>query len=132
MIIPVSSISSLLRTRASQFFGMNQEPSTQAGRGTRIGLFVAGASLVAVGLLIVLISSLFLVLAVPVFLFGAYNLVSSRRRVLSLSRSNLLSLSGHLCAALVLYVLFTRILWVTYATDSIIGSYMGVLKVLPY
>src|SRR6267143_1601311 len=130
MIIPVSRISHLLRTRASRFFGLNQEPSAKAGSGTRIGLFVSGAFLVAVGLLIILISSLFLVLAIPVFLFGAYNLVNSRRKILSLSRSNLLSLSGHLCATLVLYLLFTRILWVTYMTDSIVGSYMGVLKVL--
>src|SRR5712691_4212979 len=130
MIIPVSRISHLLRRRASQFFGLNQEPSTQAGRATRIGLSLSGVFLVAVGLLIVLISSLFVVLAIPVFLFGAYNLVNSRKKMLSLSRSNLLSLSGHLCATLVLYVLFTRILWVTYMTDSIVGSYMGVLKVL--
>jgi len=130
MIIPVSRISHLLRTRAGQFLGMNQEPSTHAGRGTRIGLFVSGAFLVAVGLLIVIISSLFVVLAIPVLLFGAYNLVSSRRKLLSLNKSNLFSLTGHLCATLVLYILFTRILWVTYMTDSIVGSYMGVLKVL--
>src|SRR5438309_11502710 len=130
MIIPVGRISHLLRTRASQFFGLNQETSAQAGSGTRIGLFISGAFLVAVGLLIVLISSLLVVLAIPLFLFGAYNLVNSRRKILSLSRSNLLSLSGHLCATVVLYLLFTRILWVTYMTDSIVGSYMGVLKVL--
>ncbi|HWY27640.1 MAG TPA: hypothetical protein VNW25_00120, partial [Candidatus Sulfotelmatobacter sp.] len=132
MIIPVSRVSHLIRTCATQFFGLNHEPSAQAGRGTRIGLFVSGAFLVSVGLLIVLISSLFVVLALPVFLFGAYILANSRRKMLSLSRSNLLSLSGHLCAALVLYVLFTRILWVTYATDSIVGSYMGILKVLAF
>jgi uncharacterized membrane protein len=111
---------------------MNQDTSTTAGRGTRIGLFVSGAFLVSVGLLIVLVSSLFVVLAVPIFLFGAYNIVNSRRKLLSLSRSNLLALSGHLCAALVLYVLFTRVLWVTYMTDSIVGSYMGVLKILAF
>src|SRR5205807_5299310 len=58
--------------------------------------------------------------------------LNSRRKQLSLSRSNLLSLSGHLCATVVLYLLFTRILWVTYMTDSIVGSYMGVLKVLAF
>src|SRR6266446_261448 len=130
MIIQVRRISHLLRTRALRFLGLNQDPSTPAGRGTRIGLLISGTFLVAVGLLIVLISSLFVVLAIPVFLFGAYNLVNSRRKALSLSRSNLLSLSGHLCATIVLYLLFTRILWVTYMTDSIVGSYMGVLKVL--
>ncbi len=130
MIIPVRRISHFLGTRAGQFLGLNQDASTTAGRGARMGLFVSGAFLVSVGLLIVLVSSLFVVLAVPIFLFGAYNLVNSRRKLLFLSRSNLLSLSGHLCATLVLYVLFTRILWVTYMTDSIVGSYMGVLKVL--
>src|SRR5256712_13572033 len=130
MIIPVRRISHVLRTRAGRFLGLNQDLSTQAGRGTRIGLLVSGAFLVSVGLLIVLISSLFVVLAIPLFLFGAFNLLNSRRKQLSLSRSNLLSLSGHLCATVVLYLLFTRILWVTYMTDSIGGSYMGVLKVL--
>jgi uncharacterized membrane protein len=132
MIISVSRISHILRTRASRFLGLNQDPSTQAGRGTRIGLLVSGAFLVSVGLLIVLISSLFVVLAIPLFLFGAFNLLNSRRKQLSLSRSNLLSLSGHICATVVLYLLFTRILWVTYMTDSIVGSYMGVLKVLAF
>src|SRR5712692_457864 len=130
MIIPVRRISHFLGTSAGQFLGLNQDGSIMAGKGTRMGLFVSGAFLVSVGLLIVLVSSLLVVLAVPIFLFGAYNLVNSRKKMLSLSRSNLLSLSGHLCATLVLYVLFTRILWVTYMTDSIVGSYMGVLKVL--
>src|SRR5438552_15936370 len=130
MIIPVRRISDLLVTCAGHFLGLNQDTSTAAGRGTRIGLFVSGAFLVSVGLLIVLVSSLFVVLAIPTLLFGGYNLVNSRRKKLSLSRSNLLSLSGHLCATLVLYILLTRILWVTYMTDSIVGSYMGVLKIL--
>src|SRR3989449_2272259 len=132
MIIPVRRISHLLRTRAGRFLGLNKDPSTQAGSGTRIGLFVSGAFLVAVGVLIVLISSLLVVLAIPLLLFGAFNLLNSRREQLSLSRSNLLSLSGHLCASVVLYLLFTRVLWVTYITDSIVGSYMGVLKVLAF
>src|SRR5712692_9994847 len=132
MIIPVRRISHPLRTRAGRFLGLSQDLSAQAGRGTRIGLLISGAFLVSVGLLIVLISSLFVVLALPLFLFGAFNLLNSRRKQLSLSRSNLLSLSGHLCATIVLYLLFTRILWVTYMTDSIVGSYMGVLKVLAF
>src|SRR5438093_12591708 len=130
MIIPVRRISHFLGTRAEHFLGLNQEASTPAGTGTRIGLFVSGAFLVSVGLLIVLVSSVFVVLAIPTLLFGGYNLVNSRRKKLSLSRSNLLSLSGHLCATLVLYILLTRILWVTYMTDSVVGSYMGVLKIL--
>jgi hypothetical protein len=115
---------------AARFLGISQSASIPAGRGTRAGLLVSGAFLVAVGFLIILVSPLLVVLALPLFLFGGYNLLNSRRKLLSLSRSNLLALSGHLCATLVLYVLFTRILWVTYMTDSIVGSYMGVLKVL--
>ncbi len=132
MIIPVHRISQFLRRPIAQFLGLNQDLSTEAGRGTRIGLFVSGAFLVSVGVLIVLVSSLFVVLAIPILLFGAYNLVNAKRKSLSLSRSNLLSLSGHLCATIVLYLLFTRILWVTYMTDSIVGSYMGVLIVLAF
>src|SRR5260370_31291256 len=116
MILTHSRISNLLRTRARQFFGMNHNPSTQAGKGTRRGLFVSGALLVAVGLLIILISILFLVLAIPVFLFGAYNLGNSSRKILSLSRSNLLSLSGHLCSPLALSLFPTITLCVTYTT----------------
>src|SRR5207253_839396 len=121
-----------LSAHTARFLGLNQDLSTQAGKGTKIGLLISGAFLVSVGLLIVLISNLFVVLAIPLFLFGAFNLLNSRRKQLSLSRSNLLSLSGHLCATVVLYLLFTRILWVTYMTDSIVGSYMGVLKVLAF
>jgi hypothetical protein len=94
MIIPVRRISHFLGKRAGQFLGLNQDGSIMAGKGTRMGLFVSGAFLVSVGLLIVLVSSLLVVLAVPIFLFGAYNLVNSRKKMLSLSRSNLLSLSG--------------------------------------
>ena len=130
MIFPVIRLSQSLRTRIVQFLGLNQDLSTGAGRGTRIGLVVSGAFLISVGLLIGLISSLFVVLAIPIFLFGGYNLANARKKQLSLSRANLLSLSGHLCATVVLYLLFTRILWITYMTDSIVGSYMGVLKVL--
>ena len=132
MIIPLRRTYHLFRARAGRFLGLNQDPSIQAGSGTKIGLLVSGAYLVSVGLLIVLISSLFVVLAIPLLLFGAFNIANSRRKQLSLSRLNLLSLSGHLCATVVLYLLFTRVLWVTYMTDSIVGSYMGVLKVLAF
>jgi uncharacterized membrane protein len=132
MIIPVRRVSHPLRARAREFLGLNQDPSVQAGKGTRIGLFISGVFLVSVGLLIVLISSLFVVLAIPIVLFGVYNLINSRRKSLSLSRSNLLSFSGHLCATVVLYFLFTRILWVSYVTDGIVASYMGILKVMAF
>src|SRR5436309_2834742 len=80
MIIPVRRISDLLVTCAGHFLGLNQDTSTAARRGTRIGLFVSGAFLVSVGLLIVLVPSLFVVLALPIFLFGGYNLVTQEGR----------------------------------------------------
>jgi uncharacterized membrane protein len=98
--------------------------------GTRAGLFISGAFLAAVGLLIVLVSDLLVVLAIPLFLFAAFNLVRSRQSTLSVGGGNLLSLAGHVCATLALYLFMTRILWITYTTDSIIATYMGVLKVL--
>ncbi|HEV2119189.1 MAG TPA: hypothetical protein VGS11_03635 [Candidatus Bathyarchaeia archaeon] len=112
------------------FLGLTEGPSAGVGKGPRLGLVLSGVFLVSVGLLVILISSLFVVLAIPILLFGAYNLTNSRRKALSLGRSNLLALSGHLCATVVLYLLFTRILWVSYVTDSIVASYMGVLKVM--
>jgi hypothetical protein len=130
MLVSVLNTFKSFRSLAARFLGISQPSSILTGRGTRAGLLVSGAFLATVGCLIILVSPLLVVLALPLFLFGGYNLLNSRRKLLSLSRSNLLSLSGHLCATLVLYVLFTRILWVTYMTDSIVGSYMGVLKVL--
>ncbi len=132
MIIRVSRISHHLRTLGGRFLGLAQDPSSLAGRGARIGLLVSGAFLVAVGLLIVLFFGPFAVLAIPLLLFGAFNLLNSRRPGLSLSRSNSLSLAGHLTATVVLYLFLTRILLLTYMTDSIVGSYMGVLKVLAF
>jgi hypothetical protein len=132
MIIPVNRISQHLRAIAGQFLGLGQNPSTPAGRGTRVGLFISGAFLAAVGLLIILFFGPFAVLAIPLILFGAFNLLNSRRTSLSLSRSNSLSLAGHLTATIVLYLFLTRILFLTYMTDSIVGSYMGVLKVLAF
>jgi hypothetical protein len=98
--------------------------------GTRAGIFISGAFLVAVGVLIILVSELLVVLAIPLFLFAAFNFANSRRSTLSVGRGNLLSLAGHFCATVALYLLMTRILWITYTTDSIVATYMGVLKVL--
>jgi len=130
MIIPVNRISHHLRILGGQFLGLGQDQSILAGRGAKVGLVVSGAFLVAVGLLIILFFGPFAVLAIPLILFGAFNFLNSRRTSLSLSRSNGLSLAGHLTAAVVLYLFLTRILLLTYMTDSIVGSYMGVLKVL--
>src|SRR5215472_13190534 len=113
-----------------RLLGVSQAADVQAGQASRVGLFITGTFLVAVGLFTLLVSNLFVVLAIPLLLFGTYDVLIARRKSLSLNRSNLLSLCGHAFAAIFLYVLLTRVLWVTYMTDSIVGSYMGILKVL--
>src|SRR5437867_3335833 len=45
-------------------------------------------------------------------------------------RANQLSLLGHLAAIIALYVIVSRVLMVSYTTDTIVGTYMGVLRVL--
>src|SRR5438094_3474200 len=132
MIFPVSRISNHLRTLGGRFFGLGQDPTALAGKGPRIGLFISGVFLAAVGFLIVLFFGPFAVLAIPLLLFGGFNLLNSRKTDLSLSRSNSLSLAGHLTATFVLYLFLTRILLLTYITDSIVGSYMTVLKVIAF
>lgn len=130
MIIPVNRISHHLRILGGHFLGSGPDTSTPPGRGSRIGLFASGAFLAAVGLLFILFFGPFGVLAIPLLFFGVFNLLNSRKTRLSQLRSNSLSLVGHLTAAVVLYLFLTRILLLTYMTDSIVGSYMGVLKVL--
>src|SRR5690349_19273661 len=132
MIIPVNRISHHLRILGGHFLGLDGDTSTSRGRGARIGLFASGAFLAAVGLLFILFFGPFGVLAIPLLFFGAFNLLNSRKTSLSLLRSNSLTLVGHLTAAVVLYLFLTRILLLTYMTDSIVGSYMGVLKVLAF
>ncbi len=49
---------------------------------------------------------------------------------LTVPRGNLLALVGHLCALFAFYLCYTRLVNVTYVTDSIAGTYMGIVKVL--
>src|SRR6266851_2897213 len=98
MIIRVSRISHHLRILGGRFLGQGQDPTALAGRGARMGLLISGVLLAAVGLLIILFFGQFAVLAIPLLPFGAFNLLNSRRPGLSLSRSNSLSLAGHLTA----------------------------------
>jgi len=57
-------------------------------------------------------------------------LALSFNKGLTLSRANLLALLGHLCALFSFYFFYTRMVNVTYVTDSIVGTYLGVVKVL--
>jgi uncharacterized membrane protein len=93
---------------------------------------MSGIFLFSVAVAIVLVIDQLLGLAVPLFLFAAFNLALSMKTRLSLGLSNVLALGGHLVASLVSYLLLTRIFWVTYRTDSMVATYLGVLKVLSF
>jgi hypothetical protein len=62
--------------------------------------------------------------------FGIFNLVSAFRNNLTLARANQLSLLGQMVAVVALYIVASRVVMVTYMTDTIVATYMGVLKVL--
>ena len=71
-----------------------------------------------------------LVLAAGLAGFGLFNLISAFRKKLSLSRTNQLSLVGNLVLFISLYAVMSRLLVVSYTTDTVVGTYMGVLRVL--
>ena len=62
--------------------------------------------------------------------FGLFNTISALGKGLSLLRANQLALLGHLTAAISLYVIVSRVFFVSYSTDTVVATYMGVLKVL--
>src|SRR2546427_2179518 len=102
-----------------------------AGPLTRIGMAFSAVFMIGVGNWIfasfagpIALTSLALVCPALVILFLAW------RRNVSAGRANLITLSCHLCALLTFYFLTTRFLSVVYSTGSIIGTYMGVVRVL--
>ena len=117
----------LIRYSRGPFRG-SSEP---AGSLTRIGMAFSGVFMIGVGVWIFAVfngllslGSLALVCPGLVILFWAL------RRNVSAGRANFLALSCHLCALLTFYFLSTRFLSVVYGTDSIIATYMGVVRVL--
>src|SRR3989441_3091450 len=102
-----------------------------AGPLTRIGLGFSGVFMIGVAVWIFSVfSGLFalgsLALAVP----GVVIFFWALRRKISCGRANFLALSCHLSALLIFYFLSTRFLNVVYSTDSMIATYMGVIKIL--
>src|SRR2546426_12400897 len=102
-----------------------------AGPLTRIGLGFSGFVMIGVAVWIFSVFSGFfalgsLALAVP----GVMIFFWALRRKISCGRANFLALSCHLSALLIFYFLSTRFLNVVYSTDSMIATYMGVVKVL--
>src|SRR6267378_4941379 len=118
----------VLTRYSRRFIRGSNEP---AGPLTRIGMAFSAFFMIGVGNWIfasftgpIALTSLALVCPALMILFLAW------RRNVSAGRANLITLSCHLCALLTFYFLTTRFLSVVYSTDSIIGTYMGVVRVL--
>ena len=108
---------------------------SKASKISRTGLGLSGALLILAGLwLLVVVPDVVagLVLAAGLIVFGLFNLISGLTKGLTLSRVNKLSLAGHFVAILSFYVVLSRFLQVSYTTDTIVGTYMGVLRVLQF
>ncbi len=67
-------------------------------------------------------------LATGLFTLGIFNLLCAYRNRLSLLRVNQLSLAGYAVSLVAMYVFASRFVMVSYTTDTIVGTYMGVLR----
>src|SRR2546422_141052 len=110
-----------------------KEGLSKPPRLSRVGLGLSGIMLMGAGLWLVAVELNFvatLVLAAGLVGFGLFNLVSGFRKNLTFSRANQLSLIGNLILFISLYVVISRLLVVSYTTDTVVGTYMGVLRAL--
>jgi len=115
-----------------KFFGKTDDSAT-VGTASRIGLGLSGGLLILAGLWLLVVEPALLlgqVLSVGLLGFGLFNTISSLRKRFALDRVNQLALVGHLLALFSFYLVLTRLLMIGYSTDTIVGTYMGVLKVL--
>lgn len=122
------------KTKIKAYLGLNDTLSN-ATKVSRTGLGLSGALLVLAGLWLLVVEPntvAGLVLATGLAGFGLFNLVSTLTKGLTLSRANQLSLLGHFVAILSFYVVVSRFLVVSYTTDTMVGTYMGVLRVLQF
>src|SRR5436190_42396 len=118
--------------RAKEYIGL-RETQAKPTRLSRIGLGLTGLFSVVAGLWLVAFGPsivAMLVLAIGLAGFGLFNLTFSFRKNLTLSRANQLSLVGNLVLFIWLYVVASRLLYVSYSTDTVVGTYMGILRVL--
>jgi hypothetical protein len=121
-----------LARKLRKFLGLN-ESLAEPSRLSRYGLGLSGATLMLAGLWLVLVEPDVLAalgLAAGLMGLGLFNLLSSSRKSLSLSRANLLSLAGNLVLFISLYAVVSRLILVSYTTDTVVGTYMGVLRFL--
>jgi len=133
----LSSLSSALRQslgNVRHFFGQ-KENRTQATKGPRFGLGFSGGLLITAGLLLLLAEPRLVLAIAPVLgllIFGVAVLAIATRKSLTLYRSNFLSFAATLTAVVALYMITSRLLIVGYTTDTVVGTYMGVLRVLQF
>jgi hypothetical protein len=121
-----------LMSKAIGFFG-SESRHAQPARLARIGLGVSGSFLLGVGLWVLIVDPFLLLaqgIAAGVFALGILNLVFAFRNRLTLLRVNQFALAGYLVSLISMYVFASRIVMVSYTTDTIVGTYMGVLRVL--
>jgi hypothetical protein len=117
---------------AKKFFGKG-DASAQVSAPSRIGLGLSGGLLILAGLWMLVVEPTLVLgeaLSVGLLAFGLFNIISSLKKSLVIYRANQLSLVGHLVALITFYLVLSRLLMVGYSTDTIVGTYMGVLKVL--
>ncbi|HVH15163.1 MAG TPA: hypothetical protein VNA15_05525 [Candidatus Angelobacter sp.] len=119
-------------SKFKEYFGL-KETLVKPTRLSLSGLGLTGLLLVLAGLWLVLVEPTIvaaLFLAAGLAGFGLFNLISAFRKGLTLSRVNQLSLAGNLVLAISLYIVMSRLLVVTYTTDTVVGTYVGVLRAL--
>jgi uncharacterized membrane protein len=126
----VNSLYLRLRAGIRGFVGSDVAVSS-ATRWARIGLGVSGGFLTLAGLVVLFLepfTTWALATAFGLLAFGLVNIISVLAKKLTLVRANKLSLIGYLIAVVALYAILSRSLFVTYTTDTIVGTYLGVLK----
>src|SRR6266699_3693667 len=117
-------------TKANRFFGSSSDKTPPAPL-SRVGLGLSGSFLVGVGLWMLIVNPFLLwtqALATGLFTLGIFHLLCAYRNRLSLLRVNQLSLAGYAVSLVAMYVFASRFVMVSYTTDTIVGTYMGVLR----
>lgn len=98
---------------------------------SRLGLTFSGLFLVASGTWITATSErLPPAISLALLAAGLLIIAVSGRKRLNLTQVNVLTFLTHISALLTFYLLTTRFLVVTYSTDTIVGTYAGLLGVL--
>ncbi len=118
--------------KAIEWFAGSGDQSTRLklSRATRAGVVSSAMFLLAVSLWMVWVSSSLITVSLGLVIFASLVLFFSFTRKLTVQQANLLSLLGHLCALVSFYYSYTRLVNVSYVTDSIAGTYLGIVKVL--